>query len=83
MRLRATRSLSFVLGTVSGLKVLLHVDELGGDLPLVAPGIVSVGVHLGLFLRSLFTWKAEVAVTSSPKLSNSPLWPDMMALSWS
>ena len=33
--------------------VLLHVLELGGDLPLVAPGAVAVGVHLGLLLGPL------------------------------
>ena len=36
--------------------VLLHVLELGGDLPLVASGAVAIGVHLGLLLGPLLAY---------------------------
>ena len=38
----------------SGLHVLLHVLELGGDLPLVTRGVVAGSVHLSLLLGPLF-----------------------------
>ena len=36
------------------LVVLLGIHELGHNLPLVAPGVWSVGVHRSLCLTSLF-----------------------------
>ena len=42
------------------LEILLHVDELGGDLPLVAAGVVAVRVHLGLLLGPLLAAVAGV-----------------------
>ena len=47
--------LRFILGAVTGLNILLHVDQLGGNLSLVPTRVVSVGVHLGLLLGALFT----------------------------
>ena len=59
--------LLFSLATLGGrspcggrLKILLHVDELGGDLPLVAAGVVAVRVHLGLLLGPLLAAVARV-----------------------
>lgn len=59
--------LLFSLATLGGrsprggrLEILLHVDELGGDLPLVAAGVVAVRVHLGLLLGPLLAAVARV-----------------------
>ena len=59
--------LLFSLATLGGrspsggrLKILLHVDELCGDLPLVAAGVVAVRVHLGLLLGPLLAAVARV-----------------------
>merc|ERR1719436_1126754 len=59
--------LLFSLATLGGrspcggrLEILLHVDELGGDLPLVAAGVVAVRVHLSLLLGPLLAAVARV-----------------------
>merc|ERR1719318_1905505 len=39
----------------SSLHVLLHIHQLGHDLPLVPPRVVPVGVLLGLLLSSLLS----------------------------
>merc|ERR1719318_242254 len=39
----------------SSLHILLHIHQLGHDLPLVPPGVVPVGVLLSLLLCSLLS----------------------------